>query len=71
MRKSKATSGQEPNLLDNLQERTELEIGGVNPETGEHTIAGKVRLWKQLFFVGDVSSNNDYRAILKYVFRLR
>ncbi|MCG8600448.1 MAG: translocation/assembly module TamB [Verrucomicrobiales bacterium] len=71
MRKASAEADEEPTLLDNLQERTELDIGGVNPETGETTVGGKIRLWKQLFFVGDVDARNDYRAVLKYVFRFR
>ncbi|MDF1659923.1 MAG: translocation/assembly module TamB domain-containing protein, partial [Verrucomicrobiales bacterium] len=61
----------EPSLLDTLQERTELDIGGINPETGAQTVGGKIRLWRQLFFVGDVDAENDYRALLKYVFRFR
>ncbi|MEM6278657.1 MAG: translocation/assembly module TamB domain-containing protein [Verrucomicrobiota bacterium] len=69
--KASAKADSEPSLLDALRERTELEIGGVNPETGAETIGGKIRLWKQLFFVGDVDSENDYRALLKYVFRFR
>lgn len=71
MRKESAAADREPTLLDELESRTELEIGGVNPETGEHTIGGKVRLWKQLFFVGDVDARNDYRAALLYMFRFR
>ncbi|NRB73452.1 MAG: translocation/assembly module TamB domain-containing protein [Verrucomicrobiales bacterium] len=71
MRKVSASADREPTIIDELQDRTELEIGGVNPETGEHTIAGKVRLWKQLFFVGDVDAQSDYRATLKYIFRFR
>lgn len=59
----------EPNLLDFLEERTELDLGRINPETGEQTFGGKIRLWKQLFFVGDVDQRSDYRALLKYVFR--
>lgn len=61
----------DPTLLDLLDERTELELGRVNQETGEQTFGGKIRLWKQLFFAGDVSQQNDYRALLKYVFRFR
>lgn len=61
----------EPTLLDELEERTELELGQVNQETGEQTFGGKIRLWKQLFFVGDVSADSDYRALLKYVFSFR
>jgi hypothetical protein len=61
----------EPTLLDTLEERTELEIGRVNQETGEQTFGGKIRLWKQLFFVGDVDADSDYRALLKYVFSFR
>lgn len=60
----------ERTLLDALEERTELELGRVNPETGEQTFGGRIRLWKQLFFVGDVDVDSDYRALLKYVFRL-
>ena len=61
----------EPTLLDTLEERAELEIGRVNQETGEQTFGGKIRLWKQLFFVGDVDADSDYRAVLKYVFSFR
>lgn len=71
MRKASNKTDTEPSLLDTLQERTELDIGGINPETGAQTVGGKIRLWKQLFFVGDVDAENDYRALLKYVFRFR
>ncbi|MEX2580289.1 MAG: translocation/assembly module TamB domain-containing protein [Verrucomicrobiales bacterium] len=70
MRKA-GDADRDPSLLDELQERTELEIGGINPETGEQTFGGRIRLWKQLFFVGDVDADSDYRALLKYVFRFR
>ena len=71
MRKASAAADREPTVLDELQQRTELEIGKINPETGAQTVGGKIRLWKQLFFVGDVDAENDYRALLKYVFRFR
>lgn len=71
IRKSSAKADNEKTVLDALEERTELEIGGVNPETGDQTFGGKIRLWKQLFFVGDVDKESDYRALLKYVFRFR
>lgn len=67
-KKSNEAEG-DPTLLDLLEDRTELELGRVNPETGEQTFGGKIRLWKQLFFVGDVDQQSDYRALLKYVFR--
>ena len=71
LRKESATADGEPSLLDSLQERTEFELGRVNPETGQQTVAGRIRLWKQLFFVGDVDTDSDYRAALKYVFSFR
>lgn len=67
-KKSNEAEG-DPTLLDLLEDRTELELGRVNQETGEQTFGGKIRLWKQLFFVGDVDAQSDYRALLKYVFR--
>jgi len=71
LRKVSAAETGGSSLLDELEERTELDMGGVNPETGEHTFGGKIRLWKQLFFVGDVTRTSNYRAFLKYVFRFR
>lgn len=62
-------AGADPTFLDLLEDRTELELGRVNQETGEQTFGGKVRLWKQLFLAGDVDVNSNYRALLKYVFR--
>ena len=67
-KKSNEAEG-DPTLLDLLEDRTELELGRVNQETGEQTFGGKIRLWRQLFFVGDVDAQSDYRALLKYVFR--
>jgi len=67
-KKGNAVDG-DPTLLDLLEERTELELGRVNQETGEQTFGGKIRLWKQLFFVGDVDAQSDYRALVKYIFR--
>lgn len=69
LRKKSNEAEADPTLLDLLEERTELELGRVNQETGEQTFGGKIRLWKQLFFVGDVDQQSDYRALLKYVFR--
>jgi hypothetical protein len=71
LRKTSDKAAGEPTLLDELESRTELELGRVNQETGEQTLGGKIRLWKQLFFVGDVDADSDYRALLKYVFSFR
>lgn len=71
LRKTDNLTAGEPTLLNKLEERTELELGRVNQETGEQTFGGKIRLWKQLFFVGDVDADSDYRALLKYVFSFR
>lgn len=61
-------ANEDPTLLDLLEERTELELGRVNKETGEQTFGGKIRLWRQLFFAGDVDADSNYRALFKYVF---
>jgi len=71
LRKSDNKIEGDPTLLDELEKRTELELGRVNQETSEQTFGGKIRLWKQLFFVGDVDADSDYRALLKYVFSFR
>jgi hypothetical protein len=70
LKKSNAAD-RKPSLLDKLQDRTELEMGKLDPRTGVQTFGGKVRLWKQFFFVGDVDAQSDYRALVKYVFQYR
>ena len=71
LRKSSAAADKPPTVLDHLRDRTELDLGKTNPETGTRTFGGRIRLWKDLFFVGDVDMENDYRALLKYVFRFQ
>jgi len=69
--RARDAADREPTLFDQLEDRTELDIRGINPETGAETVGGRIRLWRQLFFVGNVDTESDYRAVLKYVFRYR
>ncbi|MDF1751934.1 MAG: translocation/assembly module TamB domain-containing protein [Verrucomicrobiales bacterium] len=71
LKKSSDEADRGPSLIDKLQDRTELELGKVDPKTGIQSFGGKIRLWKQFFFVGDVDAQSDYRALVKYVFKYR
>ncbi len=61
----------EPGFLEELDERTTLDVGQTDPRTGTQTIAGRIRLFRQLYLAANVSPEGDYRGLLKYVFKLR
>ena len=62
---------EEPGLLQELNDRTVLDIGSTDPRTGEQTIAGTIRLFRKFYLVANVSQENDYRVLLKYIFKFR
>lgn len=61
----------EPSFLQELDERTTVDIGQTDARTGEQTVAGRIRLFKELYFVADVSQEGEYRGLLKYIFKFR
>jgi len=61
----------EESFLDQLNQRTTFDIGQTDARTGEQTVAGRIRLFRQLYLVANVSAQGDYRGLLKYIFKLR
>ena len=61
----------EESFLDELNQRTTFDIGQTDARTGEQTVAGRVRLFRQLYLVANVSAESDYRGLLKYIFKFR
>jgi len=66
---NKNTNAQSQNeLLNELRDRTEIDFGSFNLNNGIDSVGGRIRLWQQLFFVGNASWDDEYRALLKYIF---
>jgi len=66
-----STNRGEPTLFDKLSERSEVKAGGVDPETGERTFGGKIKLWDPVFFEGSAGFGGYYRGLFKYRFNQR
>ncbi len=61
----------EESFLDKLNQRTTFDVGQTDARTGEQTVAGRIRLFRQLYLVANVSAEGDYRGLLKYIFKFR
>ena len=60
-----------PTFAETLEERTEVSVGTVDPETGETGINASIRLWRQSYLAFSLGKEGSQRGVLKYIFRFR
>ena len=60
-----------PGFLETISERSQVELGVTDPETGLRTTNATFRLWQNMWLGGRYDERGGYRGILKYVFRMR
>jgi len=52
-------------------DRLDLDVGTVDPRTGQQQATARLKINDQFVFVGDVGVGGDYRGMLKYLIRFR
>ncbi len=52
-------------------DRLDLDVGTVDPRTGQQQATARFKINDQFVFVGDVGVGGDYRGMLKYLIRFR
>ncbi len=52
-------------------DRLALDVGTVDPRTGQQQATARLKINDQFVFVGDVGVGGDYRGMLKYLIRFR
>ena len=63
----KGEATQSSSVFDRLQ----LDIGNVDPRTGQQTASARYKLNEQLVLIGDLEVGGDFRGIVKYLIRFK
>jgi hypothetical protein len=61
----------EPTQSNAFFNRLALDVGTVDPRTGQQQVSARFKINDQFVLVGDVGVGGDYRGILKYLIRFR
>jgi hypothetical protein len=64
-------SGDEGPKTDSVFNRLDVEVGNVDPRTGQQTATAKFRVNNNFVLVGDVGVGGDFRGLVKYLIRFR
>jgi autotransporter translocation and assembly factor TamB len=52
-------------------DRLQLDIGNVDPRTGQQTATARYKINEQFLLIGDLQVGGDFRGIVKYLLRFR
>jgi autotransporter translocation and assembly factor TamB len=63
----KGAATQSNSVFDRLQ----LEVGAVDPRTGQQSATARYKINQQFMLIGDLEVGGDFRGMLKYVIRFR
>jgi hypothetical protein len=61
----------EPTQSNAFFNRLNLDVGTVDPRTGQQQVSARFKINDQFVLVGDVGVGGDYRGMLKYLIRFR
>lgn len=60
-----------PTKSNPVFDRLQVDIGNVDPRTGQQSAAARLKLNEHFVLVGDLAVGGDFRGILKYLIRFR
>jgi hypothetical protein len=52
-------------------DRLQVDIGNVDPRTGQQTATARFRVSDQVLLIGDIGVEGDFRGTVKYLIRFR
>ena len=61
----------QPTQSNSVFDRLDLDVGTVDPRTGQQQATARLKINDQFVFVGDIGVGGDYRGMLKYLIRFR
>ena len=61
----------EPTQTNSVFDRLDVDVGTVDPRTGQQQATARFKINDQFMFVGDIGVGGDYRGMLKYLIRFR
>jgi hypothetical protein len=66
-KKGDATAGDTSSFFDRL----DLDVGMVDPRTGQQSATARFRINQQFLLIGTVGVEGDFRGMVKYLLRFR
>lgn len=63
--------GQEADNTNNFFDRLQVDVGGVDPRTGQQTAVARYRATDHVQIIGEIGVEGDFRGTVKYLIRFR
>ncbi|HZE13822.1 MAG TPA: translocation/assembly module TamB domain-containing protein, partial [Chthoniobacterales bacterium] len=61
----------EPTKSNSVFNKLDVDVGNVDPRTGQQTVTARVRLNEQFMLIGDIGVGGDFRGMVKYLIRFK
>lgn len=61
----------QPTKTNSVFDKLQVDIGNVDPRTGQQTASARFRVTDQVLLVGDIGVQGDFRGTVKYLIRFR
>jgi hypothetical protein len=61
----------EPTKSNSVFNKLDVDVGNVDPRTGQQTVTARVRLNEQFVLIGDLGVGGDFRGMVKYLIRFK
>lgn len=61
----------EPTKSNSVFDKLDVDVGNVDPRTGQQTATARLRLNEQFMLIGDLQVGGDFRGMVKYLIRFK
>jgi autotransporter translocation and assembly factor TamB len=61
----------EPTKSNSVFDRLQVDVGNVDPRTGQQTVNARMRINDQFVLIGDLGVGGDFRGMVKYLLRFK
>ena len=61
----------EPTKSNSVFDRLQVDVGNVDPRTGQQTINARLKLNEKFMLIGDLGVGGDFRGMVKYLIRFK
>jgi autotransporter translocation and assembly factor TamB len=63
--------GDQPAKSNSVFDRLQVDVGQVDPRTGQQTVTARLKVNEQFVLVGDLGVGGDFRGMVKYLIRFK
>jgi autotransporter translocation and assembly factor TamB len=61
----------EPTKSNSVFDKLDVDVGNVDPRTGQQTVTARLRLNEKFVLIGDLGVGGDFRGMVKYLIRFK